>query len=145
MTDRPNKTRRRVPTDLGSSPSLAKQSFKDECDINNIVGQFRTKGLLTHVAQGQPKYLDVSAVPDFRAALTHVNNVRSYFMGLPADLRSEFGNDPAAFMDGLNDPETREYLATYGIDPEPIQDAPTPSEAPQEASGGEGADNEPTG
>lgn len=119
----------------------AKQSFRDECDVSQIVAKFRKTGLVTHLAKGQPRYIDVSAVPDFRAALDHVNAVGVFFDGLPADLREHFDNDPAEFIDGMNDPQQIDFLRSYGV--EPVDKAPSSSEAPKGASGEDGADKEP--
>lgn len=116
--------------------SLAKQQFKDECDINYIMARYTKTGLITHLAAREPMYLDVSEVPDFKAASDYVLAVREYFASLPSTLREEFDNDPAEFIAGFDDPETAARLASYGI--ERADEAPHPSgepEAPQGASG----------
>lgn len=139
LDDRP-----RVQVDLGGE-TRTKQAFKDECDINNIMAQYRQTGLIRHLAKGQPQYLDVSDVPDFRTALDHVATVSEFFSGLPAELRANFHNDPARFMDSLDDPETVEYLKRFGVDAEGAKTASATPEAPQEPTGGDDADKDPPG
>lgn len=47
-----------------TTPSLTKQSFKDECDINQIVAKFEKTGLVNHLARGVPQFADVSEMGD---------------------------------------------------------------------------------
>ena len=37
-------------------PTLTKQSFKDDCDINNIVNQFKNTGQTPHLNTKNPQY-----------------------------------------------------------------------------------------
>lgn len=41
---------------FADSPSLTKQSFKDECDVNKIVDRFTRTGQLDHLRPGNPEY-----------------------------------------------------------------------------------------
>ena len=52
-----------------TEPSMTLQSAAPECDIYNILNQFNTTGIVTHVASGTPQYTDVSEVPDYQAAM----------------------------------------------------------------------------
>lgn len=131
-----------------SDESRAKQSMKDECDINQIVDRFRQTGLVSHLAQGHPRYLDVSEMGDYREALDQVTRVSDFFMGLPADLRSRFDNDPAAFIDFMSDPANADEIAALGL--EDVEVEPTPSrdsdgpEEPAEGSGEPASEAEPS-
>ena len=40
-------------------PSLTKQSFKDECNINNIMSKYMKDGLIGHVNKHQGRYDDL--------------------------------------------------------------------------------------
>lgn len=77
--------------------SLAKQEFKEECDINTIIERF---GLGYEPPSGVkvPLMEDFSDVYDLQSALNLVNEARETFMMMPAELRSRFGNDPHAFV-----------------------------------------------
>lgn len=113
---------KRYPTII-EGESRAKQSMKDECDINGIVERYARSGLVTHLAKGQPRYLDVSEMTDYRAALDQVERVGEFFAGLPAKLRSRFHNDPAAFLDFMSDPENVEEIRDLGLDEAPVQES----------------------
>lgn len=79
-------------------PSLAKQSFKDEVDINTIVKRFGLTGTMPEDVE-PPEELDYADVIDFRTAMDVVVRAREEFMRMPADVRTRFGNSPAAFHD----------------------------------------------
>lgn len=98
----------------------AKQSEFRGTDINVIVKQYAQTGLLPQVAPGM--FLDVSAVRDYREALEEVRLAEDFFKSLPADIRSEFANDPAAFLDFASDPANRGRLQELKLVPK--DDAP---------------------
>lgn len=115
----------------------AKQSFKEECDINNILRRHKAGGMVTHVNANQGVYADVTAVGDYRTAIERVRGAEKVFLGLSSDVRAEFDNDAATFLDTLNDPAQRELLGELGLLPlvrapeEPVEEpieAPEPSE-----------------
>lgn len=78
---------------------VTKQEFKEECDVNTIVRRFVRDGFLSHVARGQPQYVDVSDLSDYRTAIEQVRAASEFFAGLPAKVRARFGNDPARYLD----------------------------------------------
>lgn len=96
-------------------PGRTKQSMKDECDINNIVARYKKTGMLSHVAKHEGRYADVSEITDFRDAIDRVRSASEFFMGLPAKVRSHFDNDPAAFLDAVQDPSRRGELEELGL------------------------------
>lgn len=51
-----------------TQPSLARPSFKDECDINRIVDRFTQTGLLPSLRSGEPQYGDAPDSDFFTAA-----------------------------------------------------------------------------
>ncbi len=81
--------------------SGAKQSMKDECDVNKIVLRYQKTGLITHLAGGVPAFVDVSELGDYRSVIEQVRSVEAYFAGLPATVRAVFANDARSFMDYL--------------------------------------------
>lgn len=54
------------------SPSMAKQSFKNECDINNIVKRYHTTGMISHISRSKPFYGDFIDSLEYRTALDKI-------------------------------------------------------------------------
>lgn len=98
-----------------SEPSKALQSAAPECDIYNIIKQFNTTGLVTHVAQGTPQYGDVSDVPDYQAALEVIMTAEEQFGALPANVRREFDNDPGKMLEFIENPDNYERGVELGL------------------------------
>jgi len=92
----------------------AKQSFKDECDINTIVEKF---GLGYELPENirLPQYGDFTNITDFHTAMNATARAREAFEQLPAEIRSKFNNDPGAYIDFCLNPENREDLKKMGL------------------------------
>ena len=97
-----------------SKPSLAKQSFRDDCDINNILRKFNVTGQLS-VNGLQPQYGDFSGVTDYQSALNAVMAAQDSFLALPAKVRSRFDNDPALFVEFASDEANKEEMRAMGL------------------------------
>lgn len=107
--------------------SLAKQSFKEECDINTIVRRFGLTGQLP-VGVRMPEYGDFTSVSDFQSALQAVADAESAFMSMPAAVRERFGNDAGAFVEFCSDEANRDEAVRLGLVPSaPGKDAPAAS------------------
>jgi len=91
-----------------------KQSFKKECDINEIVRRFGITGKLPQSIRA-PTYADYSGVSDFREALEALSLAEEAFMTMPATVRSRFENDPGQFVDFCSDPNNREEALKLGL------------------------------
>lgn len=85
--------------------SLAKQSFKDECNINNIMQRFEKDGLVDHVNKFNGDYADALGVEDYHTSLNQVMAAKEAFLTLPSRVRANFDNDPGRFMDFVDNPE----------------------------------------
>ena len=83
---RPHK---RVQVDF-PEPSRTKQSFKKECDINEILKQFRRTGVINHVAKHQGFYGDFTSGVTYQGAMQVIAEANSMFESLPAHIRAEF-------------------------------------------------------
>jgi len=94
----------------------AKQSMRDECDINLIMAQYVKTGFMSHVSAGIPDFVDVSELTDYRSAIEHVRSVEEYFVGLPAVVRSRFDNDAVSFMEYLESGASEEDLRALGLE-----------------------------
>lgn len=124
--------------ELVKEPSMTKQSFKEECDINNIVRRFETTGILEHVNQAAAKglYTDLPEGIDLQGSLNMIAQAEAAFMALPAAARAEFQNDPVLFVEAFNNPTeaTQELFIKLGLatDNRPPA-APAPLAAPPTA------------
>ena len=113
----------RRPTIACDPESGAKQAFKDECDINNIMLKYRATGLVTHLAANRGRFADVSEVSSYRDAIDMVRSTRDFFFGLPAAMRADFDNNPAFFLDFISNPANADEVARLGLE-EVIEEAP---------------------
>ncbi len=86
-----------------------KQSFKDQTDIEKIMGRFAHTGTISHIAKYEGVYADFSDL-DFHHQITQLAKGETIFAALPAELRKEFGQDPQAFFDFVNDPVNADDL-----------------------------------
>lgn len=116
-----------------SKPSLTKQSFKDECDINKIMQRFKKISSADFLNRYQGyvsgEFGDFSAVSDYRTALDQLSQSRGVFDALPAKVRSRFNFDPAVFLDFVQNPANGDELVSLGLATKraPVQDAPSKS------------------
>lgn len=96
-------------------PSATKQSFKDECDINNILKKFKTIGQLPHVSGRTPMYGDFSNPITYQESLNIVIKAKDQFNALPSKVRDRFGNDPVQFLQFVNDEKNIPELIELGL------------------------------
>lgn len=119
----------RVPADIGG-PSMTRQEFADECDVNLIMAKYEKFGVWPNTdRQAEPKYVDFSEMPDFHGCMNMLVEAEAAFMSLPATVRRDFGNDAAAFVEFAQKPENLDKMREYGLAPPP---APEPE--PQRVS-----------
>jgi len=109
--------RTRVQLDCSVTPSLTKQSFKDECDINNILKKYRNTGLITHVQTARQGYGDFSSITDYQSAMNAVLAAQEAFLELPAEIRERFGNDPMTFVQFIDNPANVNAAVELGLKP----------------------------
>lgn len=127
--------------------SLTKQSMKDECDIQFIIDRFQKTGMVEHRNNWEGDYGEFEAV-DYHEAMNIVTAANEMFMSLPSKIRSRFGNDPAQYLEFVQDPanitEMRELgLAYPAVDPAqepaPASTQPAGSQVPAEPNTSEPA------
>lgn len=94
---------------------MTKQESAIECDIHNILGQYKRTGVLAHIAKGQPLYEDLPSDMDYQAGLEAIMAAQAAFDALPAKLRASFDNDPQRFLMGLGDESRRQEFEELGI------------------------------
>lgn len=113
----------KTPDDLKHS---AKQEFKDECDINNLMKRYERTGVLEHVNRMQGSYGDFTDVVDFATAFDVVRRAEIMFLTLPARIREDFGNDPGRFLQFATDPANASKMVEYGL-AKPVEDPAPPA------------------
>lgn len=116
-------------------PSMTKQEFAKECDINNILKQFSTTGIMTHISAKASLgvYQDLPDQIDFQESLATVAHAQGSFASLPSKVRDRFHNDPAAFLEFMSKPENRPEMENLGLLPRsrpPAAPAPEPAPEP---------------
>lgn len=97
-----------------------KQQFKDQCDINNIMKKYLQSGELTHIARSQGVYADVSEITDYEQSLNKIAKANEAFMTLPAKVRERFANNPAKFLEFMQDPNNYKEGVELGLYERPI-------------------------
>lgn len=120
---------------VNDMPSMTKQEFAEESDINNIMAQYKRTNVISHVNRYEGKYDDVTGAVDFHTAQNVLIAADAMFMSLPSTIREKFGNDPGAFLEFATKDENREAMGKMGLLKEGWN---VPRENPQEvrASGG---------
>lgn len=115
--------------ELVYQPSMTKQGFKDECDINIIVKRAEASGtmeLLMEKAR-QGVYADLPDPIDYQEAIHQSRAAQEAFMTLPAAVRSRFENDPAAWLAFMGDPANQQEIIDMGL---AVDKRPGPEPAP---------------
>lgn len=110
-----------------SDPSMTRQEFADECDINKLMKQYEGHDIGAIMRQvGEPVYYDFSEMPqDLMSFMQMQQDAEKAFMTLPASVRKEFDNDPLGFVEFASDPANVDQMRTWGL--------AKPAEKPQEA------------
>lgn len=106
-----------------TGPGRTKQSFRDECDINNIMGKFQRTGLLEAVNKNQPRYGDVPAM-DFRQAVENIRLADEMFSEMPSNVRKRFENDPGAFLAFIQNADNYDEAVELGLIVPPAPEEP---------------------
>lgn len=112
---------------LFTEPSLTQAHMQDECDINNIMARYYESGLIDHVNTHEGKYGNFIDSIDYQLAMNQVIEAKEAFMSLPSSLRDQFGNDPAKFLDFVQNPANKSEMEKLGLLPSHAEDlSPTP-------------------
>lgn len=120
--------------DCSKDKILTVQADRDEADINKIIARFEKAGMISTVNRSEPFYGDVSEYDGLQDAIIKVQNADALFMGMSAQVRERFANDPVQMMEFLADNKNRAEAEGLGMvikRPEP------PVEPPSSAPGGD--------
>ena len=93
--------------------SLTKQSFKDECDVNNILKNYNKTGVMPENFD-PGEFRDVTGI-DYQESMQMVASASSMFNELPSALRKRFKNDPAELLSFTSDDKNIEEAHKLGL------------------------------
>lgn len=120
--------------ELVKEPSMTKQSFMKECDINNIIKAYMVTGIWSHINERaqQGVYADLPDPIDFQESLDLVHQAEQSFASLPSSVRNRFENDPAKFLAFMADPANQDEAIKLGLatDNRPPEPPPAPPPTP---------------
>lgn len=92
------------------------QAAKKECDINQIMSNWKRTGVISHGQSRIPQYEDLTGVPiDYHTSMNELLAADEAFMALPAAVRKAFGNDPGQLLDKFEEPATQKILGDAGL------------------------------
>lgn len=103
-------------------PSMTKQEFAEECDINHIMARYEKTGVMP-VGTRMFEFGEAISEYSYQESMNAVIASREYFASLPARIRDRFGNDPGKLFAFLDDEDNRDEAIELGLvkepDPEP--------------------------
>lgn len=111
-------------------PSLARESEKDATDVNKIMERYKKTGIIPMSGQ-EMFFADVSSVASYQEIMDRVAAGNQAFERLPAEVRARYQNDPAVFLDALQDKAARAQLELEGLIETPEKASAEASDAPQ--------------
>ncbi len=94
-----------------------KQSFAEQCEINNIMARHQKTGALTHINQHQAQY-GFATSNDFAESMRIVKTAQDMFNALPSNIRNRCANDPGQFLEFVQNPENEPEMQKLGLIPE---------------------------
>lgn len=114
-------------TDICCGKGKTLQSFKDSCDVNNIVSKYKQTGVLGSggMPTRKPIFGDFSNV-DYQTGMEMVTSARQEFDHLPAALRGRFDNNLQVMLDYMADPVNVDECVNLGLLPKVSNSVPNP-------------------
>lgn len=110
-----------------NDPLITEQHHAKSCDINTILARaIKNNGMINHVNQMKGDYSGLANSMDYHDAVNAVMNAESSFALLPAEIRSNFQNDPSQFLDFVDNPDNFQEMRDMGlITPSILADNPS--------------------
>lgn len=122
---------------------ITEQHHREQCDVNQIMARFKRSGAIDHVSKHGPTYQDNTSL-DYHTGMNIVAQANTMFAELPASVRKRFHNDPAQFLDFVQNPKNKTEMAELGLlTPEakalqlaekPVEKTKKPAETEKKAS-----------
>lgn len=104
-------------------PSLARQEFRDECDINFLMERFARTGVLVDpsmVGKRVAAFGDFTDAQDFTECNLRLVAAVEAFESLPGKVRERFNHDPADVLAFLSDEANRDEAILLGLVEKPV-------------------------
>lgn len=95
-------------------PSLTKQSFREECDVNVVLAKYGVTPVGPHPGVS-PIFDDFSGTADFLAAQCKILDAEAHFAALPSAIRDRFKNNPAELLAFVGDPKNQDEAVKLGL------------------------------
>lgn len=118
-----------------TGPSRTLKDPAKDCDLGSIIKRFHKQyGVNLEDVYKDYKggfYGDFSHISDYQSALDQVAQAQESFMSLPADVRRRFENDPAQFIEFVDNPDNYQQLVEMGLAPV-LREAEKPVQKPVE-------------
>jgi len=119
------------PPFVTEGPSLCRQEFAEECDINNLMKRYEG-----HVVGGpgnlppmEPVYVDFASAPQTLMEFMDLQmEAERAFMSLPAVVRKEFDNDAMQFVEFASNSDNLDKMREWGLAP-PAKAPTAPADA----------------
>jgi len=98
------------------------------------MAKYQKTGAITHLANNQSEYGFATSI-DFTQSMNIVAKAQSMFNDLPSSIRLKFKNDPASFLDFVQDESNADELVEMGLaNAIPSDPDKTPEKAAKDAS-----------
>ena len=98
----------------GRPAYFTEQNMTKECDVNEIIKKYDKQGLITHLNRIEAQFGDMTGM-DYKESLDLVIKVKAEFDQLPSEIRKEFSNDPAKYLEFMENPENRDRAIELGL------------------------------
>lgn len=122
----------KISSDFTAAGDRTKQSFKAECDINNIMARYQRTGVIDFAQKHEAQYADCTGL-EFESGMQTIARARAMFEDLPSKLRQRFENEPAKFLEFVQNPKNREEAKELGLlKPEAAAAIPLPAPHPDD-------------
>lgn len=115
--------------------SLTEQAHAKSCDIHNIMKRYEKTGIIDHVSKHSAEYGNFPTGLDFHNCMNVIAEANSMFESLPAEIRADHENDPARFLDWIQDEGNRDEITKAGFSTEHLPPLPDPVAAPTTEGG----------
>lgn len=118
---------------LKCGPSLTEQSHAAQVKIKNIMKRAQKTGVIDHVNRYEGTYMEMPDELTFHEAQNMIAHAKTMFESVPAAIRADFDNNPAHYIEFMQNPSNREKIEAYGLDASHLPEPPPPSPPPAPA------------
>lgn len=95
--------------------SRTMQEFREESNINIIMAKYEKTKMIDHLNENQGHYGDFISYDDYHSSLNKIYAAQATFDSLPAQMRFKFNNDPAQFLNFVQDEKNYDEMVEMGL------------------------------